>query len=152
MVEEQQRKKCFFFIDDTERHELVKTHLAEKVPMQARTAKVLHLAEGAAFVEGRRIDGDVWLGSVMSCVEHMKRLELHATFVIKGHTQPFPMGALHSCLLRHNMSIGLQELVLVHVYDQILRQRYIHISTSTVPIPNYLPQRTESDSRQIKQA
>jgi hypothetical protein len=61
----------------------VKTHLAEKVPMKARTAKVLHLAEGTAVMEGGCIDGDAWLGSVMSCVEQMKRLKLHATFVIK---------------------------------------------------------------------
>ena len=53
------------------------------------------------MVEGGWVGGDAWFGSVMTCVE-LKRLGVHSTFIIKGHTQFFPIGILHSVLVaRH---------------------------------------------------
>jgi hypothetical protein len=97
-VEEQQRKKYFFVDQDAERAEMEMSHLPGKQKMQAHVAEVLRQVEGAAVAEGGWVGGDAWFGSVMNCVEVMKRHKVHSTFVIKGHSLMFPMGVLHSVL------------------------------------------------------
>ena len=74
------------------------THLPGKVPMPAQTAEVLRQAQGACVVPGGWVGGDAWFGSIMSCVELMKRLQVHSTFIVKGNDKYYPMAALHLVL------------------------------------------------------
>jgi hypothetical protein len=97
-VEEQQTKSFYFKDDDATRKQLIQTSLPGNIPMQAHTAEVLRQAVGAGVVPGGWVGGDAWFGSVMTCVELMTRLGVHSTFVIKGHTQFFPIAVLHSVL------------------------------------------------------
>jgi Transposase IS4 len=96
--EEQKRKKYFFVNQDAERGEIEMSHLPGKHKMQAHVAEVLRQVEGAGVVEGGWVGGDAWFGSVMTCVEVMKRHKVHSTFVVKNHHLMFPMGVLHSVL------------------------------------------------------
>jgi Transposase IS4 len=97
-VEEQQRKPYFFVDGDADRKEQVLSHLPVKTPMQAHSAEVLRQADGAGVIEGGWVGGDAWFGSVMTCVELMKRKKVHSTFVVKGHNFLFPQAVLHSVL------------------------------------------------------
>ena len=62
------------------------------------TAEVLRQAENANVVEGRWVGGDAWFGSIESCVELMRVLKLHSTFIIKQNLNYYPMRVLHSIL------------------------------------------------------
>ena len=97
-IEEQQRKPFYFVDCNTTRQQLEQTHLLGRLIMQAHTAEVLQQAVGAGVVKGAWVGGDAWFGLVMSCVELMKRLKLHSTFVVKGHKLMYPMAVLHSIL------------------------------------------------------
>jgi hypothetical protein len=97
-VEEQQSKPFYFEDNDARRKQRLMTSLPGKVAMQAHTAEVLRQCHGAAVQEGGWVGGDAWFGSVMTCVELKKRLGIHSTFIIKGHTHFFPIGVLHSIL------------------------------------------------------
>ena len=101
-VEEQQSKPFYFEENDARQKRPIMTSLPGKVPMQAHTAEVLRQCVGAAVVPGGWVGGDAWFGSVMTCVELKKRLNVNSTFVVKGHTQFFPIAVLYSVLLaRH---------------------------------------------------
>jgi hypothetical protein len=97
-IEEQQRKKYIFIDEDTDRMQLVMSSLPGKNVMQTQCAEVLWQADGSGVVEGGWIGGDAWFGSVMTCVELMKRKKVYSTFVLKGHNLLFPQGVLHSVL------------------------------------------------------
>ena len=62
--------------------------------MSAHTAEVLRQADGAALEEDGWVGGDAWFGSVMSAVELRTRLNVHSTFIIKQHTNYYPMQVL----------------------------------------------------------
>ena len=64
----------------------------------APTAEVLRQVDGAEVVKGGWVGGDAWFGSVMTCVEVMKRLGVHSTFIIKNNHSMYPMQALMGVL------------------------------------------------------
>jgi hypothetical protein len=71
--------------------------------MLAHTAEVLRQVKGAGVQAGGWTGGDAWFGSVMSCVELYKRLNVYSTFIVKNNRMFFPMVALNAVLkARHN--------------------------------------------------
>ncbi len=62
------------------------------------TAEVLRQVDDAKVEKGGWVGGDAWFGSVMSCVEVMKRHEVHSTFIVKNNHQLFPMECLLAVL------------------------------------------------------
>ena len=76
-LEHQQEKKHFF---------------------SASTAEVLRQVEGAGVTKGGWCGGDAYFGSVQSCVELKKRLDVFSTFVVKHNKRFFPMEILHTIL------------------------------------------------------
>jgi hypothetical protein len=75
------------------------SHLPKKEPILAHVAEVLRQAEGANVIKGGWVGGDAWFGSVNSCVELMKRLGIHSTFIIKGNKNYCPVEVIRSVLL-----------------------------------------------------
>jgi hypothetical protein len=92
----QKRKKYYYSNEDTQCVEL--TELPNSPMMQAHTAEVLRQVEGAGVKAGGWVGGDARFGSVMTAVEVKRRLGVHSTMIIKGHTHLFPMQVLHAIL------------------------------------------------------
>ena len=76
----------------------VKSHLPKGEDISYHTAEVLRQAENANVVEGGWVGGDAWFGSIESCVELMRVLKLHSTFIVKQNLNYYPMKVLHAIL------------------------------------------------------
>ena len=78
----------------------VQSHLPKGEEISYHTAKVLRQAENAKVLEGGWVDGDAWFSSIesWSCVELMRVLKLHSTFIIKQNLNYYPMKVLHAVL------------------------------------------------------
>jgi hypothetical protein len=61
-------------------------------------AECLRQVEGACLQEGGWVGGDAWFGSIMSCVELMKKLKVYSTFIVKTNNFLYPMQALYAIL------------------------------------------------------
>lgn len=96
MAPEIQRQKGYLVEDDQVTPE--KSHLPTEDDIQAHVAEVLRQVEGAGLKRGGWVGGDAWFGSVMSCVELMKRFGVHSTFIIKNNTFLFPIAPLLAVL------------------------------------------------------
>ena len=59
------------------------------------TAEALRQVEGAGLEKSCRVGGDAWLGSVSSCIELKKRMDVSSSFVTKNNTNFFPMLPFH---------------------------------------------------------
>jgi hypothetical protein len=80
----QKRKEFYSVLDADEVTNVVQpTSLPGNPPIQAHTAEVLRQVKGAGVLPGGWTGGDAWFGSVMTCVELMKQLEVHSTFIVK---------------------------------------------------------------------
>lgn len=88
-LKEQQQRKDFFNAD---------SHLPDDSKISAHTAEVLRQVEGANVVPGGWVGGDSWFGSVATCVELRRRLDVHSTWIIKQNSHLFPMKALNAIL------------------------------------------------------
>lgn len=97
--EVQKRKEFFSVLDADEVTNVIQTtSLPGNPPIQAHTAEVLRQVAGAGVLPGGWTGGDAWFGSVMTCVEVMKQLEVHSSFIVKNNVLFYPMGALHTIL------------------------------------------------------
>jgi hypothetical protein len=85
-------------VQDPTTHIIRKTLLPGKPDIQAHVAEVLRQVEGAGVEPGGWTGGDAWFGSVMSCVQLMRDLGVHSTFIVKNNSTFFPMHALHTVL------------------------------------------------------
>jgi hypothetical protein len=95
----QKRKEFYSVLDADEVTNIIQTtSLPGNPPIQAHTAEVLRQVSGAGVMPGGWTGGDAWFGSVMTCVELMKQLEVHSTFIVKNNVLFYPMVALHSVL------------------------------------------------------
>jgi Transposase IS4 len=74
------------------------TSVPGMLEMPVHTAEVLRQCKGAGLEEGGWCGGDAWFGSVTSCVELKKRLNVHSTFVVKNNKHLYPMEVLHRIL------------------------------------------------------
>jgi hypothetical protein len=95
----QKRKEFYSVLDADEVTNVVQpTSLPGNPPIQAHAAEVLRQVKGAGVLPGGWTGGDAWFGSVMTCVEVMKQLEVHSTFIVKNNVLFYPQGALHTIL------------------------------------------------------
>ena len=99
------------------------------------------------------VGGDAWFGSVASCVDIYKRLNVYSTFIVKNNTSFFPMKVLYNILQVRfgdhpaghwvTMSTEISDVpIFVVAYDWSQRELSYMISTcgSTATHPdNYLP-------------
>ncbi|MGL5936847.1 MAG: hypothetical protein ACRCZI_14630, partial [Cetobacterium sp.] len=95
-AEEQHRKEYFY--QDVDGRVPRLSHLPTRNPIQHHVAEVMRQVKGANLTVGGWVGGDAWFGSVMTCVELFREFGVYSTFIVKGHTLFFPMGALHSVL------------------------------------------------------
>ena len=99
---EMQERKEFFYDGDPSMEIPERSHLPKQDRISKHTAEVLRLVKGSEVVEGGWAGGDAWFGSVQACVELKIRMGVHSTFVVKKHTQYYPVEALQDILLaRH---------------------------------------------------
>ena len=76
----------------------MQSHLPKGEEMSYHTAEVLHQAENGKVLEGGWVGDDTWFGSIESCVELMRVLKLHPTFIVKQNLNYYPMKVLHAVL------------------------------------------------------
>jgi hypothetical protein len=74
------------------------TSVPGMLEMPVHTAEVLRQCKESGLEEGGWCGGDAWFGSITSCVELMKRLNVHSTFVVKNNKHLYPMEVLHRIL------------------------------------------------------
>ena len=157
MGPERQRMKDFFY-KHKDSLTVETTSLPRKEPMSAHTAEVLRLAHGSALKEDGWCGGDAWFGSVMSCIELRTRLNVHSTFIIKGHTQYFPIHVLERILkVRHGSRAaghwvtmravisGVPLTAIAYAWSQRGVSYFITTTGNTTPSPHFYESKFEDE-------
>jgi hypothetical protein len=101
MDPEVQQKKEFFYADSAQQlHE--QSVMPQHKFISAHCAEVLRQVKNSGLEQGGWVCGDVWFGSIQSCIELHRQLGVHSTFVMKNNNKCCPTRPLRAVLMaRH---------------------------------------------------